>query len=680
MIRGDRARGVAASLVTAALLLIASSTAQAADIDLGRCAGASRRDSTRCGRVTVPLDRSGAVPGTVSLKVRVRPPRRGPATGTIVALAGGPGQAATPLLPMIADALGGAVTRSRRIVTFDQRGTGGSGRLRCRGLAKAETPTQATRAVADCAAQLGARRTAYTTAASVEDLEAVRAALGVDKIAIFGVSYGTKVALDYAARHPSHVSRLVLDSVVLPEGVDPFMRTTLRSVPRVLAQLCAGRSACRFTRDPGADLGRLVARIGRRGGLSGVRYDGRGRARRVTVTAEQLLNVLLEGDFDPTARGAFPAAVASALDGDTAPLAKLVDRPAVGLDGDGDSDALFIATTCEDGGVPWPAGTPVAERARAFETMLAQLPAASLAPFDHATLRRSGIDYCAGWPEAPIAQPSGPLPDVPTLILSGDDDLRTPRSDAVALAKRLPSAQLVTVPEVGHSVLSSDLLGCADAALARFFAGRRVRDCELRLPRFVTPTAPTPRSLAAFAPAHGLPGRAGRTLAAVELSYLTFAQELLTRVFALLGSGDETFEFAFGGLRGGYARATRRSLVLRRYSVVPGVTLDMTIDARSLDEPVALRVGGRAAARGLLRIGERRVRGRLGGRAVDFSANRFGDSAARAAGAGGGAPEAEELPNARELVARLEEARRQAAERAPLAAAGPRLPGAGGAR
>ncbi len=472
----------------------------------------------------------------------------------------------------------------------------------------------------------------------------------------------------------------MLDSVVLPEGVDPFMRSTLTAVPRVLSQLCAGRSACSYTRDPGSDLARLIAKIDRGGPLRGTRYDGRGRARRVSITREQLLGLLMQGDFNPFSRIGVPAAVRSALAGDTAPLAKLVAVPETGLDdAGGDSDALFVATSCEDGGVPWPTGTPIGARPQAFRTTLAQLPAASLAPFDRETLRRSGIDYCNGWPEAPIAQPSAPLPDVPTLILSGDDDLRTPRKDAVALARRIPSAELVTVPETGHSVLTSDLLGCADAALVRFFQNKAARDCSLELPRAFQPSPQLPRTLAQVPAARGVPGRAGRTLTAAGVTLLGFSEELLTQTFlALMSGAEEVDSLAFGGLRGGSARIDDRAFTVDRYSVVGGVTMSFRITRANGDEPLVVRIGGRAAARGTLRI-DRRVVGRLGGRAVDVSVDAFLSPRATKSGAGGGEVPAA-FPTAARLLAQRERALRAAAALRPLGGVTAALPGLGGAR
>jgi pimeloyl-ACP methyl ester carboxylesterase len=624
MMREMRSRGAAALLTATALTAVAVASAPAAaaqrqgtvTVALRRCAPRKRSDPTRCGRVTVPLDRSGELPGTVGLRVRVVPPRSGRANGTIVALAGGPGQAATPLAPMIAEALG-PLGRTRRIVTFDQRGTGRSGRLSCRGLARARTRRQVADAVARCAEQLGSRRAAYTTAASVDDIEAVRAALGADRIALFAVSYGTKVAADYAARYPQHVSRLVLDSVVPPAGVDPFMRTTFGSMPRVLRTVCA-HGACAFTRDPAADLTALAHRL-RRGPMRGAWYDGHGRRREVAVTAERLFSLLLAGDFDPIVRAALPAALHTAAAGDPASLLRLlVGSGGGGLDDSQDSDALYLATTCEDGGVPWPTGTPVPQRAAAFAQELAAVPEAQLEPFGRRLMGGLGIDLCRTWPESPIEQPSSPLPDVPTLILSGDEDLRTPRKDAQTLAAQLPHAQLVTVPETGHSALTSASSTCVLHAVTRFFSGARQRGCRFVAPRAIPARAPPPRSFAELAPTAGLHGRTGRTVTAVERTMDELAGELTVAVYRLLTSGD--FDRArtvrFGGLHGGSVVLGDDGLTLRRYTVVPGVAVSgvMSMDDHAR-EWLVLHVGGRAAAHGTLRYG-RSVTGRLDGRSV----------------------------------------------------------------
>ena len=192
---------------------------------------------------------------------------------------------------------------------FDQRGTGSSGRLRCAALAPGRGSLASV--IGRCATELGMRRTAYSTAASVEDVEAVRAALGVDKLILYAASYGTKVALAYAAAYPQHVERLVLDSVVLPEGIDPFQRSTLASIPRVLRACAAATAASRA----------IPARTSRRwrddwpmAGCAARCSTGRGRPHRVRLSEADLLGLLLTGDFDRFLRAGLPAAVHSALE------------------------------------------------------------------------------------------------------------------------------------------------------------------------------------------------------------------------------------------------------------------------------------------------------------------------------------------------------------------------------
>lgn len=607
-------------VLTALLLALATGLASAAEpLALQPCSG-DNQDRSRCGSVRVPLDRGGALAGAVDLRVRLLDPANGAPKATVIALAGGPGQAATPLLEQFVQGLG-AAGRSRRVVAFDQRGTGGSGALRCTAASRAGGTLA--EAVGRCAAEIGPRRTAYTTAASVADLEAVRAALGAERVVLFGTSYGTKVALDYAAAHPDRVERLLLDSVVPPGGVDPFQRATFAAVAPVLAGLC-GRSGCPFTRSPSGDLAALVRQLAR-APLRGSALDGSGRPRALSVARTDLFGLLLHGDLDPYMRAALPAAVAAARAGDAAPLLRLAGELRQGAD-DGDEDALYLATTCEDGAVPWPAGTPPAERRAAVNAAAAAIPETAFAPFDRATVRALGsADLCRGWPESPIAQPSAPLPDVPALILTGDDDLRTPRADAEAVAAQLPRATVLHVPNTGHGVLGADPTDCAQTASGVFLDGGYPASCRQRR-RLLRPSALPPRTLAAVRP-RGAPGRAGRTVAAVLLTYGDAADQVVAQTVQSGGAVR-----AFGGLRAGSASLQPgRGMQLRGYSYVPGVTISGLV--RPDDPELTLRVGGAAAARGSVTIGRDGLRGRLGGRTVRLSASALRAAAARASAA-----------------------------------------------
>ncbi len=292
-----------------------------------RCAPGAPVD---CAIVRVPLDRTGRVPGTVPLHVlRVkaeRPPPPGTPRSAVVGLAGGPGQSAIPLIESFYTTISSALA-TRDLLVFDQRGTGVSGLLRCRDLERRPIGDRI-KAVNGCATQLGAARAFYTSRDSADDIEAVRAAAGVDKVVPYGTSYGTKVALVYAQRYPQRTERLVLDSLVDLDGPDPFSRDTFQAIPRILRELC-GRTACMgITPDPVGDLAALVKQLAlrpRHGVIVG--GDGKRRARKVGRTA--IYGVLLEGDGDPSLRAEFPAAVRSALAGDSAPMLRLARKAQV---------------------------------------------------------------------------------------------------------------------------------------------------------------------------------------------------------------------------------------------------------------------------------------------------------------------------------------------------------------
>jgi pimeloyl-ACP methyl ester carboxylesterase len=506
----------------------------------------------RCARVSVPLDRTGATPGHVSLFVkRIRAERR-PRQGALFVLAGGPGQSATQAFE--GDGLGvlSPAFRTRDLVVFDQRGTGRSGLLRCRPLERSNL-YDAGEAAGRCAATLGARRSHYTSRDSVEDIESLRVALGLDRIAIYGTSYGVKVALGYALTYPAHVERLVLDSVVEASGPDPFYRPTLEALPRVMRALCRRRCAS-FTSDPLADLNRLVRSMGP-GGLRGQVVDARGRRRPARLSRGDLFLMLIGGDFDAELRAALPGYVTAALDGDTMPLLRLWRR-SFSVDGRPPpprllSIALFAATTCEEMSFPWArtASPDPAARRAAAAAAAALIPDAALYPFDRATLLDNDLlQLCDRWPAAPTAPAfgPGPLPDVPVLLLEGEDDLRTPVEGARRVAAQFPQAQLVVAPVTGHSALGGNASGCTERAFARFFRNQTVPARCPHLRREFRPAPPPPLSLSSVEPATGTHGLRGRALRAVELT--------------LRDVNEDSFVHARGGgLRGGSYRIDDRN-------------------------------------------------------------------------------------------------------------------------
>ncbi len=597
-----------------------------------------------CSTLSVPLDRSGSVAGSVALHVERLDPSPTvptPSHAAVVALAGGPGQAALPLAAGMAKTIAPALA-TRDLLMFDQRGTGSSGPLACPALEGFEALGSIGQAFEHCAKQIGAKRGAYTTQESVADIEALRQAAGYEKLVLFGVSYGTKVALEYAERYPQYVEALVLDSVVPPERADPFSVGMFQAMKPVFEELCSAGACNGITSNPLGDIARLVERLHLHA-LNGYVYDGSGHRHRSTLSNVDLLNLIGAGDLNPALRALLQGAVQSALRDDPAPLLRLnllsegliPNLPGtpfastarnLGSPGtpqsssDGIDEALFVDTTCEESSLPWQRSAPPQTRLAEGLGALRALPSSDFYPFDASTAwADSVLPGCVQWPNvAPPPPAIGALPSVPTLILSGAQDLRTPTAGAEAVAARIPGAQLVVVPYTGHSVLGTDFSGCAQTALKDFFSSETAQQCGAIHNPFA-PTPITPSKLTLVKPVGGLAGTPGSTLAVVLDTILDLERQV---VGATLQADQELPSGArFGGLRGGYAQITSSALRLHRMSFVGGVQITGSFPVvHGHLRPTDLSVEGSRAARGTVRVGAgSHVSGTLGGRHFNVS-------------------------------------------------------------
>ena len=462
-----------------------------------------------CGTVSVPIDRGGKVPGTVKLFYEWVP-AKSKSKSTIAVFPGGPGEATTILGYDVKRALGKSLD-DHDLLLLDQRGTGRSAYLDCdKDLAAGETdfligndPRLIGKGVQRCAKKLGPKRSFFTTRDTVADVEDVRQALNIDKFVLLGVSYGTRDAMAYARAFPQHTDRIVLDSLVSDAGLDAFGLHTIQAVPRLLRQLCRGGGCNGITDDPVGDLQKLVAQLAQSPLRSRRPVRLAGCSTHVAITRSRLFGLFQQADEDPQLLSQLPIAIHLAANGQPYQLSlllavkspklaycaliKLFDQlfPKKDIQGDIElanhafSTADQVATLCEESSLPWPRTSLPSARGAYAEDALDELPDSAFMPFDRATvLSASLVGACKFWPAAPDAPTTagGPLPDVPTLIMAGLDDLRTPAEDALSLAMGTPSSQLLLVPDVGHSTITTS--GCARRGYAAFMADKAISQCH----------------------------------------------------------------------------------------------------------------------------------------------------------------------------------------------------------
>ncbi|MFL6695947.1 MAG: alpha/beta fold hydrolase, partial [Vitreoscilla sp.] len=316
----------------AALSLLPGADVQAATLPLHTCRLVGLSHDAQCGVLERPLDPARPQGTQIDLHVVVIPAlARQKLPDPIFFFAGGPGQSAIGLAGMI-ERLTARLGARRDLVLIDQRGTGHSAPLHC-DVPTAEESLARTLDRARALAALDACRVAlqklpwgdlrfYTTAIAMADADAVRAALGADRIDLIGISYGTRAALEYLRAYPTHVRRAVLDGVappdmVLPESDDVDAEAALAALFRD----CAADTACAKAHPALAPAWQgLLASMPRAVDFTG---PVSGQAHHVTMTRDALQGLVRPGLYSPTLGALLPYAIEQAAAGRYDPLMAL---------------------------------------------------------------------------------------------------------------------------------------------------------------------------------------------------------------------------------------------------------------------------------------------------------------------------------------------------------------------
>lgn len=316
----------------------------------------------------------------------------------------------------------------------------------------------------------------YTTPEAVEDLDALRVALGLDRVSLLGFSYGTHLTLAYLRRYDAHVENAVL---IGTEGPDHTLKLPLRmdtQFRKLSALAAADPRIAEQIPDLWALLERVSARLEREPMPVTVRApDGT----QVEVAIGRFaFHMLLRFDIgDATDLPVFPRLLFSIDQGDPAVLRWFVNRRAPGVLG---TSLMGSMTDASAGASPARLAAIRAEAARSFFGRVANFPFPALDEV---------LD-----PPAPPARYHDPVVStVRTLFLSGDLDWNAPAFQAEEVRFGFPNSTHLIVEHAGHEQTFWQLPE-GIRTVARFLAGEDVSEVTLRYRplRFVPLTGSDP--------------------------------------------------------------------------------------------------------------------------------------------------------------------------------------------
>ncbi|WP_067183241.1 alpha/beta hydrolase [Microtetraspora niveoalba] len=427
-----------------------------------------------CGTLRVPLDYAVPQGQQISLalnRVKGTAPRDGNHLGVLLVNPGGPGASGRSLARFVATSLPADVAARYDVIGFDPRGVGASEpALSCVDPGRFFAPPRLDNVPRDAGEEraLVARAREYadacgnrwawflphlTTENSARDMDAIRSALGEDRISYLGYSYGTYLGAVYATLFPQRVRRLVLDSVVDPAGV------------WYDANIAQDYAFDRRHRDFLDWIARHddVYRLGRtRSGLDFAWYSMRSRLRERpaggVVGPSELDDLYTVGSYSSVVWPRLAQVFADYVKkGDTAGLVTAYNALAANDATEENGYAVYLGVQCRDAAWPrdwsrWHADTT---RVAARAPFLAWPNAVYNAP-------------CAFWSErGGTPRPVGTAKLPPILLFQARRDAATPAAGALRVRGLFPTARLVTVPGGDHGVALAGN-SCVDQYLAAY--------------------------------------------------------------------------------------------------------------------------------------------------------------------------------------------------------------------
>jgi len=422
----------------------------------------------QCGTLSVPEDRAKPDGRKLALAIAWVPAgdNGDVAPDPVFMLAGGPGQSARDSYPQVAAAFA-EVLKHRNVVLVDQRGTGGSNLLSCGDDGDDQdsaSPAAATAFATRCVEALSKKADLrfYTTTDAVADLEDVRQALGAPQLDLVGISYGTRVAQQYAMRHPATTRSIVLDSTVPNTlGLGNIFARNLDDALALQFAQCTRSPACKArVGDPRAELSKLMATL--RANPPRVRYRdaGSGEWREDTLTPDRIAGMVRMYAYMPVVATLLPVLIHDANQGHYENLAAL-SRMMSGEMQDAMAMGMQMSVVCSED-----AASMVARKEDA-DTLLGNGMTEAMAAM------------CAVWPKGEVpADFHKPLAsEVPALVLEGEFDPVTPPRYGEDVVKSLKNGRLLVLRGQGHNVIGA---GCMPRLFARFLQDANAKSLDAK--------------------------------------------------------------------------------------------------------------------------------------------------------------------------------------------------------
>lgn len=452
--------------------------AHAESVALKPCHLPGMRDAVLCGTLARPLNPEDPRGQQIDVQFAVMPSKaREKHPDPVFFLAGGPGQSAMDVIPLMQGALS-RLNNRRDLVFVDQRGTGKTAPLQCEketqlSLAKAMDPAQMPLRMAACRAVLeklpyGDLRY-YSTTIAMGDLDAVRAALGSEQINLVGASYGTRTALEYLRLYPQQVRRIVVDGVAPASmSLTQTMAEDANAAMKALLSDCAADADCAKRRPTlTAQWDKLFESLPQ---TISIQHPLTGATERVTVTGPMVASMVRGTLYAPQLAAGLPYAIDEAAQGRWTPLVGLSSATLSRSGASAMAMGMHFSVICGE--------DPLRSAGPATAGHFAGLMDASYAA------------VCAQWPRSKVdpAFYSVPVSSAPVLMFSGGVDPATPPRHADQVAKALgDKVRHVQVPQAGHGILR---LGCTSDMVFKFIDNKVEADalkidaaCLANIPR-----------------------------------------------------------------------------------------------------------------------------------------------------------------------------------------------------